>query len=365
MSALPRVPPGLPFELAQPYGEPAARKGPLLLRSLNALTEWHTQGCLPYRHAVGQLFPAGEAATLEDVPYVPVRLFKTLELISVPRATIMKTLTSSGTSGHAPARIHLDRDTAVRQGRVLTAIMTSFLGGKRLPMAVIDSAELLKDRSRTNARAAAILGFSVLGRHHFHALDAGLALDVAGLDAFIARHGGEPVLVFGFTAVVWQHLLEAARRLGRSVRFPPGSVLLHGGGWKRLADQQVDNAAFKAAVRERLGIERVFNYYGMVEQVGSIFMECEQGHLHSPVFADVVVRDPLTLQPLAPGRPGVLQVLSALPLSYPGHSLLTEDLGVLHGEDDCPCGRLGRYYSVLGRMPQAELRGCSDTRVLP
>ena len=44
-----------------------------------------------------------------------------------------------------------------------------------------------------------------------------------------------------------------------------------------------------------------------------------------------------------------------------GHSLLTEDLGVLLGEDDCPCGRKGKYFKVTGRVPRAEVRGCSDT----
>ena len=147
--------------------------------------------------------------------------------------------------------------------------------------------------------------------------------------------------------------------------FGPGSVLLHGGGWKRLADRQVDNDQFKSFLRERFGFEKIFNYYGMVEQVGSIFMDCEKGHLHCPVVADVVMRDPVDYTTLPIGREGLIQVLSALPLSYPGHSLLTEDLGTLLGEDDCACGRLGRYFRVSGRLPQAELRGCSDTRELP
>jgi len=105
----------------------------------------------------------------------------------------------------------------------------------------------------------------------------------------------------------------------------------------------------------------VHNYYGMVEQVGSIYMECEAGHLHAPVFADIRIRDPLTLEPLPAGRRGVVQTLSVLPRSYPGHNLLTEDVGVLLGEDDCPCGRRGKYFRVEDRLPQAELRGCSDT----
>ena len=57
---------------------------------------------------------------------------------------------------------------------------------------------------------------------------------------------------------------------------------------------------------------------------------------------------------------GLIQTLSLLPVSYPGQSILTEDIGVIHGIDNCKCGKLGKYFSVLGRVPDSELRGCSD-----
>lgn len=358
--------PGLSIALdTPPYNLSAAQKQPLLLDALNALTEWHSAHCLPYANMCQRMFGTAPATSRETLPWLPVRLFKTQDLVSSERSQIIKTLTSSGTTGQAVSRIYLDRETSLRQTRVLTAIMASFLGKQRLPMVIVDSADLLKDRSRFNARAAGILGFSVFGRQHHYCLDADLNLQVAALQDFLTQHRGTPILAFGFTFVVWQRLLQAVIAQGHKLDFGAGSTLIHGGGWKRLQDQQVDNDTFKALLREHLGIERIYNYYGMVEQVGSIFMECEHGHLHAPVFADVIVRDPLTLEPLSPGREGAVQVLSALPVSYPGHSLLTEDLGVLHGEDDCPCGRQGRHFSVLGRLPQAELRGCSDTRAVP
>jgi phenylacetate-coenzyme A ligase PaaK-like adenylate-forming protein len=130
-----------------------------------------------------------------------------------------------------------------------------------------------------------------------------------------------------------------------------------------LAEQNISNDQFKKDLKKKFGINNTFNYYGMVEQVGSIFMECEKGYLHCPDFADIIVRDPNNLEVLDNGREGVVQVLSILPLSYPGHSLLTEDLGTIHGEDDCECGRKGKFFTISGRMPMAELRGCSDTRV--
>lgn len=358
------VPP-LPFDLSQPYGLDKRAKQALLLDTLNTLTQWHQQQCMPYRNILAAIFKRNTAQTLGDLPFVPVRLFKTLDLVSVNKDDIVKTLTSSGTTGQAVSKIYLDRETSVRQTRVLAAIMAAFLGPQRLPMVIVDSADLLKDRTRFNARAAGILGFSVFGRKHHYCLDDNLQLQLDDLQTYLSAHQDHPILLFGFTYVVWQGLYEGALKAGIKLNFGKSSTLIHGGGWKRLLDQQVSNEIFKQKLNDQLGIERVFNYYGMVEQVGSIFMECEHGYLHSPIFADIIVRDPTTLEPVPFGQTGVIEVLSALPLSYPGHVLLTEDMGVIHSEDDCPCGRLGKYFSISGRLPKVEVRGCSDTRTMP
>ena len=58
---------------------------------------------------------------------------------------------------------------------------------------------------------------------------------------------------------------------------------------------------------------------------------------------------------------GIIQLISVLPSSYPGHSILTEDEGYIIGEDDCKCGRKGKYFKIIGRIKNAEIRGCSDT----
>ena len=98
----------------------------------------------------------------------------------------------------------------------------------------------------------------------------------------------------------------------------------------------------------------------MVEQTGSVFMECEKGYLHSSNFSDILIRDFDNFSINKHKQKGLIQVLSVLPYSYPGHSILTEDLGMIYGEDDCSCGRLGKYFKVFGRVPKAEIRGCSD-----
>ncbi|WP_349921778.1 acyl-protein synthetase [Aeromonas veronii] len=340
------------------FGLAQREKSALLLTRLNELTARHQQACPAYANVLSA-FGWGQAISYAELPYLAARLFKLARWKSVPEDEVFKVLTSSGTTGTA-SQIVLDRETAALQSKVLVKILQEFVGKQRLPMLLVEQPALIQNRSGFSARGAGALGLSFLGRDHTYALDEQMRPNWPVIEAFCEKYAGQPVLLFGFTFMVWQCLLEPLRERGLQLPLEQG-ILFHSGGWKKLQHLAVDNPAFKARCREQLGLSRAHNFYGMVEQVGSIFVECEQGHLHAPVFADLLVRDPLTHQPLAIGQPGLLQVLSAIPGSYPGHSLLTEDLGVLLGEDDCPCGRHGRYFQVLGRQAGAEVRGCSDT----
>ena len=350
---LPRI---APFSLAHD------EKQAFLLDALNALTARHHTACDPYRRIVDVLFPGAErgASSMESLPYLPVRLFKLHDLVSVPDETIMKTMTSSGTTGQSVSRIHLDAATVRRQSRALASITGSFIGSARLPMLVIDCAQTVAARLRFSARAAGILGFSMFAREVTYALNDDMRLDEARTREFLQRNPQGPFLVFGFTAMVWQHLFLATDSLEPKLDLSRG-ILVHGGGWKKLEALAVSPEAFRRRAQESVGLERVHDYYGMVEQTGTIFMECEHGRLHASVYSDVLVRDQQDFHILDQGQAGILQLLSCLPLSYPGHSLLTEDRGRIEGEDDCACGRKGKYFSVLGRLKSAEIRGCSDT----
>ena len=96
----------------------------------------------------------------------------------------------------------------------------------------------------------------------------------------------------------------------------------------------------------------------MIEQTGSIFLSVKR-IFPSLYFSEVIIRNK-NLDSCEVGEQGLIQVLSLLPLSYPGHNLLTEDLGTIHGLDGCACGRRGKYFLVEGRVEGTELRGCSD-----
>ena len=344
-----------------PFSKAKAEKGLFFKAAMNDLTQHHAQQCSQYRAIIDALFGGcGPASSLEAVPYLPVNVFKQHRLKSIPEDDIFKTMRSSGTSGQQPSQIILDKMTANLQTKGLTKTLNTVLGGQRLPMLVIDSREALGAQGSFSARGAAIRGFSMFGRKPVFALDENLQPDTQTIIRFFADNKDKPVFVFGFTFLIWSALCNALSQQGIELDMSH-AILLHGGGWKKLTEQAVSAKVFKQRLNEQFNLIRIHDYYGMVEQTGSIYVECSHGHLHASVFNDVVIRDPLTLEPKAVGEEGVIQTLSIFPRSYPGHSLLTQDRGVLLGEDDCPCGRRGKYFKVLGRVAQAEIRGCSDT----
>jgi phenylacetate-coenzyme A ligase PaaK-like adenylate-forming protein len=348
-----------------PYSLGRSEKNALLTEQLVALSEYHYRACCEYRRMVDAArCDLTQVTDHHDLPFLPVSLFKTMDLISVSQSEVVKTITSSGTTGQAVSKIYLDRTTAANQQRTLSRIVSNFVGGTRMPMLIVDSPSVVSNRAMFSARGAGILGFSIFGSDRAYAMDDAMNLDVAGLEKFLAKYQGRTILLFGFTFMVWQHfykeLLKLRRDTGQLLDLCKGT-LIHGGGWKKLLNEAVSPEVFKASLREICGLARVHDYYGLAEQTGCIYMECEMGRLHASVFSDIITRRAADFSPCAFGEKGIIQVLSVLPKSYPGHSLLTEDEGTILGEDDCPCGRKGKYFTITGRLTHAEIRGCSDT----
>ena len=82
--------------------------------------------------------------------------------------------------------------------------------------------------------------------------------------------------------------------------------------------------------------------------------------MHASENSSAIVRDPITHRLLDHSHTGLLQVFSTIQKSYPGHSLLTEDVGRTFEGSDCGCGCNRVIVEIDGRLARAEVRGCSD-----
>jgi phenylacetate-coenzyme A ligase PaaK-like adenylate-forming protein len=349
------------------YAMRQAEKDAVLTAILRELCPEIARHCPPYDRFLQRLgrSPA-DWQTLSDVPPLPVSMFKQFLLTAVPPEKIVRELHSSSTTGGQPSRIVIDKTTAFRQARALASILKEHLGGHRRPYLVLDAEESAGAGDTLTARGAAIRGVGNFASETVYGMnkqpDGDLAADWPRIQDFFQRHGQVPVLLFGFTFMVWTRFVEEAER--RAVKFQASNAqLLHSGGWKKLAAQAVTKEEFSRRTSNVLGCDPggILDFYGMVEQVGTVFVDCEAGNKHAPAFADVLIRRPYTLQPAEIGQTGIIELISVLPTSYPGQALITEDQGVLAGVDDCPCGRLGGYFRFTKRIEQAEARGCGDT----
>lgn len=347
-----------------PYSLKSDEKEKLLTDRIKGLTGMHAEKCPEYGNMLKAInYDADSVKSYKDLPFLPVRLFKELELKSVSKEEVIKTMTSSGTTGQAVSKIYLDRNTSANQQKTMVKIVSEFTGSSRMPMIIIDCPSVVKDRAMFSARGAGILGFSIFGSKKIYALNDDMKLDVDAIKEFLEKYGDQKILLFGFTFMIWQHFYKELVRLkDEGVVFDLSKgILIHGGGWKKLISEAVSRDEFHKRLKDICGLEHIHDYYGMVEQTGCIYMECECGHLHASVFSDVITRRPIDFSECDIGELGIIQVVSTIPESYPGHSLLTEDEGVVLGIDDCPCGRKGKYFKINGRLKNAEIRGCSDT----
>ena len=344
------------LEQEHPYGP---RSDTDFLTEMNTLTHIHLEGCAEYAF----IWPDfQQASNVAELPYLHVGLFK-----HIPFKTLSggirheRTLKSSATTSGASSLIALDQTSSRLQSASTLAILKDFIGDAVRPLLILDSSRSLVARGEISARIAAAMSLRPLASEMYFLLND--AEDPGSMKWNLIseqlRHHDD-LLVYGFTWILWlawgmaEMPLEVRKLLsGKRICF------VHSGGWKKLEDIQVDRKTFDNKLLEGLHPDsRVIDFYGLVEQVGIIYPLCEQGYRHPPVWADVLVRDPWTLDSLT-GEPGQLQLMNTLAHGAPYHNVYTEDLGrIVQG--DCPCGRSGKRFELLGRVPKAEIRGCSN-----
>jgi hypothetical protein len=353
-----------------PYGEAPEEKEAILL---GLLQQELSSGCSRhpgYENYVRQ-WPIDyrSASRVADLPFLPVSLLKANPPLSfIPPGEVKRTLTSSATTSQSPSRVVLDAATSRRMTKGVVTIVRDFIGTSRRPYLVVDTADLMRGGGDLGARGAAIQGLHPFASQATYCLkvdeQGDLALDRDKLLEFAETHRNAEILVYGFTYILWNHLVKPL--VAENICLNLAQVrILHSGGWKRLQEQAVEKAVFNQQLARVFGCspECVIDFYGMVESVGVIFPDCPAGNKHTPVFGEVIVRDPLTLEPVKAGGYGIVQVCSVLPTSFPGNLLLTEDMAQVIGYDDCSCGRRGISFRFAGRVPKAEVRGCGNLEI--
>jgi len=342
-----------------PYDIGNKKKDALSLLMHNQIISYHTKKSKIYKKILNlKGIKSQKFKKISDMPYLPVRLFKDFDLRSIEKKKIFKTLFSSGTSGKGKSKIYLDKYNSEIQFKILQKITKTILGKSRLPMLIIDKSLKNYNRNEFNAKIAAIKGFSVFGKDHTYLLNSDETIDYKSLNNFLKKYHKSKFLIFGFTSSIYDFLIKKIEKNKLLFDFQ-NSIILHGGGWKKLEKLNISNEKFKNELKKKFKINIIINYYGLIEQAGSIFIECKCGYFITSNYSDILVRNS-DLKIVKDGDLGFLQLFSLLPSSYPGHIILTEDLGKIIKDKNCKCFNGGKRFKVFGRVKDAEIRGCSD-----
>ena len=169
--------------------------------------------------------PHREIADVADIPPVAVSVFKELGfgLGSVPKEDIKLRLQSSATSG-TPSTIVVDKITSKRQAKAMVKVMQEFIGKERKPFLVMDIDPRSEFRSLLGARFAAITGylnFASKAGYFLKAKDGVSYFDVEAMQEYVATIPAEqPVVVFGFTYILYSNVLKAIREKGITIPLP-------------------------------------------------------------------------------------------------------------------------------------------------
>ena len=305
--------------------------------------------------------------TIEEIPPVSVSVFKELgfKLNSVPKEDLTLALQSSATSG-VPSTIVVDKETAKRQAKAMIKVVGEFIGKERKPFLVMDIDPRSSYKKLLGARFAAVTGYLRFANKTGYFLKADEKnvsyFDVEGIQDYVKTlEKDKPVVVFGFTYILYQHVLQSIEKAGVKIQLPKGSKIIHIGGWKKLESEKISKSLFNERLSKCFNIlpTDVIDIYGFTEQMGLNYPDCQCGWKHTSSYVRVLVRDTITREVLPPGKEGLLEFITPIPHSYPGNAVLTDDIGIIDA-NSCTEGRAGTRFKIVGRMKKAEVRGCGD-----
>ena len=302
---------------------------------------------------------------LHKLPPITTVYLKRHNMFSMPYEKQPIKATSSGTRG-IKSRIGLDWGAVLAGAKMIWKVARQ---GKHLSMMPTNYLVMGYEPHKSNKAAVAqtATGYTHLTPiilHREYVLKYGpdgYYVDFEGIISALERYSKSrfPTRFMGFPAYTW-FLMEKLKEKGLRFPLPKGSRIYLGGGWKEFYKQQVDKKEFYALAKECFDIDedQVQESFGAVEHP-IWYADCEHHHFHVPVYSRVIIRDPDTLEPVPNGQMGLVNLLTPMVYACPLLSIMTDDLGILHDGETCPCGNKAPWLEIIGRVGMVDIKTCA------
>lgn len=298
-----------------------------------ALSVFHRQAeqCTPYREYIERMgIDPHTVQRIEQIPFLPIRLFKTHEVYCGEVAPEV-VFTSSATTGMTPSR-HPMASLALYE-RAFTEAFRRFYGEPSewslyglLPNYLQRKGSSLVYMADRLIRACGSGGFYL---DEYERLIADLEADP------------KPKILLGVSYALWDLAERYAPKLQNTIVMETGGMKGH--------REELPKEAFHKILCEAFGVERIHSEYGMAELTSQAYSKGEN-RFYCPAWMRVAVRDvndPLDVR-FEAGRGG-LNIID-LANYYSCSFLQTEDVARCYADGS---------FEVEGRIDHSEIRGCN------
>ena len=335
----------------------------LFLNACKENFDYLINNCEDYKKIAGGLgiHSVSDITKIEDIPVIPTLLMKQHDFRAGP---YFISATSSGTSGRASViRFEFGALMAALKMSLKVTKYHGILSAKPCRYIVMgykphrsNKTAVAKTAYLTTFLAPAISRKFIL-KHTSDSYKPDFDSIINALGKYEKKHA--PVRFMGFPAYTF-FLFKILEERGLSFNLPKGSKIMLGGGWKQFYREAADKETFYKLAKKTLGIdeENIVEFFGAVEHP-ILYTACPAHHFHVPAYSRIIIRDPVSLEPLENGNTGLVNLVSPLCRATPILSVMTDDLGVLHDGSKCPCGVRSPYLEIIGRVAPDDIKTCA------
>ena len=350
-----------------PYNIDRDIKKNKLINIIKQQIEFHIKNCEKYKtwYDSNDFIPPSLIEDYQDIPFIASSTFKNINLVSIKDS---KKIQSSGTTSSNKSTIFIDKATSQNQTKSLSKILSAILKNKRKNYFIIDLEPKISSLDNImSARQAGMMGYLMGAKSKTYLLkldrDNKIVLDNDNLEKMISVSKNEPILIIAYTYMLYEYFLQNLNIDFEKFDLHAESKIIHFGGWKKLRDKKILKEQLISLISSRLNIkkENIYDIYGFTEQLGTIYPSSGNSGFKVNSYSYALVRDPVTLRVLDKNETGFLQFISPLPLSYPGFSILNDDLGKISYSSVESNNNEILEFTVNPRLDNAENRGCGDT----
>lgn len=272
---------------------------------------------------------------LSDIPFLPIEFFKNYEVIK-KGATALKVFESSGTTGSIPSR-HYVADTDIYEKSFLKGFKQFYGEPEDYTILALLPSYLERGNSSLIYMADKLIKLSGKKESGFFLNEFEQLREILlGLKA-----KGEQVILLGVTFA----LLDFAELFKTDF---PGLIIMETGGMKGKREELT-----REEVHQKLcaafGVSRIHSEYGMTELLSQGYSK-GLGIFETVPWMKILTRDvydPLKLQ--GAGKAGAVNVIDLANL-FSCAFIATNDIAKVNEDGS---------FEILGRMDNAEIRGCN------